>query len=163
MCETVLLWLQFELSWQKQKTVIWNTWTICSSQKDPNNVIWKPIFILYFPHNCSDILNLWNSNIHRMAYCIYVKELARAISLLCLLINSNNKECACVQHLHKCYVFASDIQRASANSCIISDNSGRLWYLKPPILQEILLSSSRGSGHHVFAVQSQYTHSEGKT
>ncbi|KAM7430696.1 hypothetical protein ABFA07_018644 [Porites harrisoni] len=53
-----------------------------------------------------------------------------------------------------------DIRCASASSCIVSDCSGRLWFLHPPHLKEIVLPSSRG-GHGVFAVQPKHGQTEG--
>ena len=53
-----------------------------------------------------------------------------------------------------------DIQRASADSCVLCDSSGQLWYLHPPHLTEIMLPSSQG-GHSVFAVQAKHGQTEG--
>lgn len=53
-----------------------------------------------------------------------------------------------------------DIQRASADSCVLCDSSGQLWYLHPPHLQQIMLPSGQG-GHSVFAVQAKHGHTEG--
>ena len=43
----------------------------------------------------------------------------------------------------------------------MSDCSGRLWFLHPPHLKEIVLPSSRG-GHGVFAVQPKHGQTEGR-
>lgn len=53
-----------------------------------------------------------------------------------------------------------DIQCASDSSCILSDSSGRLWFLDPPHLREIVLPSSQG-GHGVFAVQPRHGNTQG--
>jgi len=53
-----------------------------------------------------------------------------------------------------------DIQRASADSCVLCDSCGHLWYFHPPHLQQILLPSSQG-GHSVFAVQAKHGQTEG--
>lgn len=53
-----------------------------------------------------------------------------------------------------------EIQRVLPYSCVLSDSSGRLWYLHPPNLQEIFLPSSQG-GHGVFAVQAKEGQEEG--
>ena len=53
-----------------------------------------------------------------------------------------------------------EIQHVLPYSCVLSDSSGRLWYLHPPNLQEILLPSSQG-GHGVFAVQAKEGQEEG--
>lgn len=53
-----------------------------------------------------------------------------------------------------------EIQCVLPYSCVLSDSSGRLWYLHPPNLQEILLPSSQG-GHGVFAVQAKEGQEEG--
>ena len=55
---------------------------------------------------------------------------------------------------------AVDIQCASADSCILCDSSGQLWYFHPPRLQQIMLPSSQG-GHSVFAVQAKHGQTEG--
>lgn len=53
-----------------------------------------------------------------------------------------------------------EIQSVLPYGCVLSDSSGRLWYLHPPNLQEILLPSSQG-GHGVFAVQMKEGQAEG--
>lgn len=59
------------------------------------------------------------------------------------------------------YTVPLEIQSVLPYSCVLSDSSGRLWYLHPPNLQEILLPSSQG-GHGVFAVQMKEGQAEGK-
>ncbi|XP_074613261.1 uncharacterized protein LOC141873233 [Acropora palmata] len=51
------------------------------------------------------------------------------------------------------------IQCASSYSCVLSDTAGRLWYLNPPYLREIVLPSSQGG--YVFAVQPSHDQAEG--
>lgn len=58
------------------------------------------------------------------------------------------------------FIFPAVIQCASSDSCVLSDTAGRLWYLNPPYLREIVLPSSQG-GHEVFAVQPSHDQAEG--
>lgn len=53
-----------------------------------------------------------------------------------------------------------DVQCASPSSCVLSDTSGRLWYLQLPHLREIVLPN-REAGHQVFAVQPSHNQAEG--
>ena len=57
------------------------------------------------------------------------------------------------------FIFPAVIQCASSYSCVLSDTAGRLWYLNPPYLREIVLPSSQGG--YVFAVQPSHDQAEG--